>query len=136
MKAIVHHEEDRTKAILTSLMFHAALLALIFLYRFAAPETIEEVPPPIAIDLGGPLATARSGYADRGPLANPFAEPLGRPLRGSVHPRGVEKVEIEGAEDDKDPVEEHDAEQDREESGGEGEDRCEKATHARSFHGR
>lgn len=71
MKAIVHHEEDRTKAILTSLMFHAALLALIFLYRFAAPETIEEVPPPIAIDLGGGGDNAAAGEPDRGQGDNP-----------------------------------------------------------------
>ena len=71
MKAIVHREEDRTKAIITSLLFHAALLALIFLYRFAAPDVIEEDIPPIAIDLGGGGDDAAAGEPDRGQGDNP-----------------------------------------------------------------
>ncbi len=71
MKAIVHREEDRTKAIITSLIFHTALLALIFLYRFAAPDTVEDVPPPISIDLGGGGDNAAAGEPDRGQGSNP-----------------------------------------------------------------
>lgn len=65
MKAIVHREEDRTKAVIVSLIFHAAILAMLILYRFAAPDTTEDLPQPIVIELGGG-DDAAAGEPDRG----------------------------------------------------------------------
>jgi TonB family protein len=68
MKAIVHREEDRAKAMLLSLMLHLGLLALFMFYKFAAPEKSID-PPPILIEmssLGGGGTDAAEGEPDRG----------------------------------------------------------------------
>ncbi|GAB4494539.1 MAG: hypothetical protein OHK0019_21150 [Saprospiraceae bacterium] len=81
MKAIVHRDEDRVKAILTSLMLHIALLALFIFYKFAAPEKAIE-PPPVYInietsDWGGGGDDAAQGEPDRGMNSTPA--PAGDP---------------------------------------------------------
>lgn len=85
MKAIVHREEDRTKAWLTSLILHLGLLVLLMFYKFAMPEKAVE-PPPMFIELetsfGGGGTDAAKGEPDRGmnstsaPVAPPPEEPV------------------------------------------------------------
>ncbi|MCC6459065.1 MAG: TonB family protein [Saprospiraceae bacterium] len=65
MKAVIHQEEDRTKAILTTLLFHAGLLAILFFYRFHASEPITEAPA-IVLDWGGGGDNAAAGLPDEG----------------------------------------------------------------------
>lgn len=81
MKAIVHREEDRTKAVLTSVLLHLGLLALMIFYKFAAPEKAIE-PPPVFInietsDWGGGGDDAAQGEPDRGMNSTPA--PAGEP---------------------------------------------------------
>lgn len=81
MKAIVHRDEDRTKAVLTSLMLHVGLLAVLIFYKFAMPEKAVE-PPPVYInietsDWGGGGDDAAQGESDRG--MNSTSAPAGDP---------------------------------------------------------
>ena len=68
MKATLQKEENRTKASVASFLFHAALLAMLFFYRFSASE----LPPPITeieIDMGsfgGGGDDAAAGLPDEG----------------------------------------------------------------------
>lgn len=68
MKAIVNRDEDRTKAVLLSLMLHLGLLTLFMFYKFAMPA--KPLPPPdILIEmtsLGGGGTDAAKGEPDRG----------------------------------------------------------------------
>lgn len=85
MKAIVHREEDRTKAVLTSLLLHLGLLAVFMFYKFATPEKALD-PPPVFIEIestfGGGGTDAAKGEPDRGmnstsaPVAPVPEEPL------------------------------------------------------------
>ncbi|MCW5920837.1 MAG: hypothetical protein KIS77_00690 [Saprospiraceae bacterium] len=81
MKAIVHREEDRTKAILTSLLVHLGMLALLMFYKFSVPEKAIE-PPPVYINIdmsnwGGGGDNAAQGQPDRG--RNSTSAPAGDP---------------------------------------------------------
>lgn len=81
MKAIVHRDEDRTKAVLSSLMLHLGLLAILFFYKFAVPEKAIE-PPPTFINIettewGGGGDDAAQGEPDRG--MNSTSAPTGDP---------------------------------------------------------
>lgn len=81
MKAIVHRDEDRTKAVLTSLMLHLGLLAILIFYKFAMPEKAIE-PPPTYINIettewGGGGDDAAQGEPDRG--MNSTSAPEGDP---------------------------------------------------------
>ena len=55
---------------LSSLVFHAALLVLLFLYRFSASEPITEAPA-IVLDWGGGGDNAAAGEPDKGQGNNP-----------------------------------------------------------------
>lgn len=78
MKAIVHQEEDRTKAMLTSLILHVGLLAVLIFYTFDMPEKAEE-PPPVFVNIewGGGGDDAAQGEPDRG--MNSSSAPIGPP---------------------------------------------------------
>ena len=81
MKAIVHRDEDRTKAVLSSIMLHLGLLALLIFYKFAAPEKAIE-PPPTYINIettewGGGGDDAALGEPDQG--MNSTSAPAGDP---------------------------------------------------------
>ncbi|MEZ4939794.1 MAG: hypothetical protein R3D58_02935 [Saprospiraceae bacterium] len=65
MKAVAHNEEDRTKAILVSVILHAILLALLFFLQIAVKEQVLESPP-IAIEWGGGGDDAAAGQPDLG----------------------------------------------------------------------
>lgn len=59
-------EDNRTKAAIGSLLFHAALLMLLVFYTFAAPEAIDE-PTAIVLDFGGGGGdNAAAGEPDKG----------------------------------------------------------------------
>lgn len=69
MRAIANQanrEENRTKAAIGSLLFHAALLLALIFYTFAAPEPITETPA-IVLDFGGGGGdNAAAGEPDKG----------------------------------------------------------------------
>lgn len=75
MKAIVHSDEDRTKAVLMSVMLHLGFLAILMFYKFAAPEkAIEPLPTYINIetsDWGGGGDDAAQGEPDQGMNSTP-----------------------------------------------------------------
>lgn len=70
MKAIAHKEEDRTKAILISVILHAILLGLLFFLQTAVREQVLEAPP-IVIEWGGGGDDAAAGEPDRGQGSTP-----------------------------------------------------------------
>ena len=66
----VNQEENRTKAVLMSLLFHAALLAMLYFYRFHSSAPITEAPA-ILLDWGGGGDNAAAGLPDEGQGDNP-----------------------------------------------------------------
>lgn len=65
MKAAVSREEDRTKALVTSIILHAILLALLFFIHFNRESPLTEAPP-ILIEFGGGGDNAAAGLPDEG----------------------------------------------------------------------
>ncbi|MBK8556419.1 MAG: hypothetical protein IPL65_11915 [Lewinellaceae bacterium] len=65
MKAIAHKEEDRTKSVVISIVLHAILLALLFLWHVTVTEPILETQP-IVIEWGGGGSNAAEGLPDAG----------------------------------------------------------------------
>lgn len=65
MKAAVSREEDRTKALATSIILHAILLALLFFIHFNRESPLTEAPP-ILIEFGGGGDNAAAGQPDEG----------------------------------------------------------------------
>ena len=62
-------EENRPKALITSLIFHAVLVVILFLYRFEAQEAITEAPGilvPLNIEWGGGGDNVAAGLPDEG----------------------------------------------------------------------
>lgn len=66
----VNQEENRSKAVLMSLLFHAALLAMLYFYRFHSSAPITEAPA-ILLDWGGGGDNAAAGLPDEGQGDNP-----------------------------------------------------------------
>ena len=64
---------DRNRAFLSSVVFHALLLALLFFYRFSA-EIATPPPPPIEIQFGGGGDDAAAGAPDAGQGSDPVPE--------------------------------------------------------------
>lgn len=87
LAAAPQQEENRTKAILTSLLFHAGLLAILFFYRFQSSEPITEAPA-IVLDWGGGGDNAAAGEPDRGQGNDPA--PQGQQM---TDPSSTEPVE-------------------------------------------
>ena len=65
MQAIVNEQENRTKSFLISMVFHALLVLLMFLYTFSKKPESTEVPP-ITIEWGGGGDNAAAGEPDKG----------------------------------------------------------------------
>jgi outer membrane biosynthesis protein TonB len=84
MKAIVVQEQDRSRAAIISFVFHAGLLAILFFYRFSAPEPIAENLPAIMLDMGGGGDDAALGSPDEGQGDDPA--PQGDPEPASEEP--------------------------------------------------
>jgi TonB family protein len=83
MKAIVHRDEDRTRAVLTSFIIHVGLLALLIFYKFAMPEKAIE-PQATIIEIanwGGGGDDAAEGEPDRG--MNSTSAPVDQPADDS-----------------------------------------------------
>lgn len=91
MKAIVHRDEDRTKAVLISIMAHLGLMALLMFYTFADAEEEIYEPPPVFVNIewGGGGDDAAEGQRDRG--MNSTSAPVGEPASEEV----VEETPIE-----------------------------------------
>lgn len=70
-EATVQQTENRTTAVLLSFLFHAALLAVLILYRFHAGEPITEAPAIVVLDMGGGGDDAALGLPDEGQGDNP-----------------------------------------------------------------
>lgn len=98
MQAAVSKEEDRTKALITSIVVHAALLALLFLLHFNIESPPTEAPP-ILIEFGGGGDNAAAGLPDEGQGNDPA--PQGQQMED---PTVTEPVEEPAAEPAK-PVE-------------------------------
>jgi TonB family protein len=64
-KAVILQEQDRTKAIISTLLFHAALLTILFFYRFSSQAPITEAPA-IVLEWGGGGDDAAAGLPDEG----------------------------------------------------------------------
>lgn len=94
MKAVVNQEEDRTKAILTSLIFHAGLLAVLFFYRFHSSEPITEAPA-IVLEWGGGGDNAAAGLPDEGEGNNPA--PQGQQMEDPSSQEPAEEPTAEAA---------------------------------------
>lgn len=67
MKAatLADREENRPKALIASLIFHAGLLAILFFWRFNSPEPITEAPA-IMLEWGGGGDNVAAGLPDEG----------------------------------------------------------------------
>jgi outer membrane biosynthesis protein TonB len=65
MKAVVYEQENRTKSFLISLVFHALLVLLMFLYTFSKKSESVAIPP-ITIEWGGGGDNAAAGEPDKG----------------------------------------------------------------------
>ncbi|TNE59331.1 MAG: hypothetical protein EP344_08665 [Bacteroidetes bacterium] len=88
METVAHREEDRTKAILVSVILHAILLALLFFLHISVREEVLESPP-IVIEWGGGGENAAAGLPDVGQgdspadvgqqLDSPDPEPVSEP---------------------------------------------------------
>ncbi|MFZ4476873.1 MAG: TonB family protein [Saprospiraceae bacterium] len=65
MNAVVQQEQDRGKALLSTLLFHAGLIAILFFYRFSAAPPITEAPA-ILLEWGGGGDNAAAGLPDEG----------------------------------------------------------------------
>lgn len=92
MKAVINQEENRTKAILSSLLFHAALIAVLFFYRFHASEPITEAPA-IVLDWGGGGDNAAAGSPDEGQGNDPA--PQGQQMEDPSSQEPVEEPSSE-----------------------------------------
>ncbi len=70
MSVVISREEDRTRAVVVSFLFHAVLIAIIILWRFSASETPEEAPmivvPLEMSEWGGGGDNAAAGEPDKG----------------------------------------------------------------------
>lgn len=70
MRAVVSREEDRTRAIVVSFLFHATLLAIMIFWRFSASEIPVETPAIIVplemSEWGGGGDNAAAGEPDKG----------------------------------------------------------------------
>lgn len=77
MKVAAHNEEDRTKAILMSVLLHAILLALLFFLTTSVKSPVLESPP-ITIEWGGGGDNAAAGRPDEGQGNEPA--PVGQQL--------------------------------------------------------
>ena len=84
MKAVVVQEQDRSKAAIMSFVFHGALLALLFFYRFSAAPPIAENLPAIMLDMGGGGDDAALGMPDEGQGNDPA--PQGDPEPAAEEP--------------------------------------------------
>jgi TonB family protein len=115
MKAAVHQEENRSAAALGTFLFHAALLAVMFLYRFSHSEVPPEAQA-IVLNLGGGGDNAALGSPDEGdgndpappgqqlddpsstqPVDNPDpspAKPSSPPPAKTPPPATTDKVEV------------------------------------------
>ncbi|MEO6760635.1 MAG: energy transducer TonB [Saprospiraceae bacterium] len=70
MTATVKEEENRTKGVIVSLIFHAGLVLMMLMYTFTKkPEAVDV--PPITIDWGGGGDNAAAGLPDQGQGSNP-----------------------------------------------------------------
>ena len=95
MKAVINQEENRTKAIITSILFHAALLAVLILYRFHSSEPILEAPA-IVLDFGGGGGdNAAAGLPDEGQGDNPA--PQGQQMEDPASTEPAEEPSSEAA---------------------------------------
>jgi TonB family protein len=65
MKEAVNQQEERTKAAIGTLLFHAGLLCVLIFYTFSASEPITEAPA-IVLDWGGGGDNAAAGLPDEG----------------------------------------------------------------------
>lgn len=70
MRATAQNEEDRTKAVVISVILHAILLALLFFLQIAIKKPVLETPP-IVIDWGGGGSNAAAGTPDKGQGKSP-----------------------------------------------------------------
>ncbi|MBL7827748.1 MAG: energy transducer TonB [Saprospiraceae bacterium] len=65
MKAIANEQENRTTGFIISLMFHAAMVLIMFLYTFSKKTESAQVPP-ITLEWGGGGDDAAAGEPDKG----------------------------------------------------------------------
>jgi outer membrane biosynthesis protein TonB len=88
MKAAVQQDENRTKAAMGSLIFHGALLAILFFYTFSQPTPVTEAPA-IMLNWGGGGDNAAAGEPDRGQGNNPA--PQGQQMEDPNSSKPIEK---------------------------------------------
>lgn len=65
MKAVVNEQENRSKGLLATLIFHTLLLLAMFLYTFGKKDEVADVPP-ITLEWGGGGDNAAAGEPDKG----------------------------------------------------------------------
>lgn len=65
MKAVVNEQENRSKGMIATLIFHALLLLAMFLYTFGKKNEVADVPP-ITLEWGGGGDNAAAGEPDKG----------------------------------------------------------------------
>lgn len=65
MKAIVNEQENRSKGLIATLIFHSLLLLAMFLYTFSKKTEVADVPP-ITLEWGGGGDNAAAGEPDKG----------------------------------------------------------------------
>lgn len=94
MKAAVSREEDRTKALVTSIILHAILLALLFFIHFNRESPLTEAPP-IVIEFGGGGDDAATGLPDEGQGNDPA--PPGQQMEDPTVTEPVEEPSSEPA---------------------------------------
>lgn len=94
MKAAVSREEDRTKALVTSIILHAILLALLFFIHFNRESPLTEAPP-IVIEFGGGGDDAAAGLPDEGQGNDPA--PPGQQMEDPTVTEPVEEPSSEPA---------------------------------------
>ncbi|MFZ4632835.1 MAG: hypothetical protein ACOYNO_01375 [Saprospiraceae bacterium] len=90
MKAITHHNGDRARAWTISLLFHALLLLLLFLWRITIVDPPKEAPPIVLeLEWGGGGDDAALGEPDRGQGNDPA--PQGQQMETPAVEQPVEK---------------------------------------------
>lgn len=94
MKAALSREEDRTKALVTSIILHAILLALLFFIHFNRESPLTEAPP-ILIEFGGGGDNAAAGLPDEGQGNDPA--PPGQQMEDPTVTEPVEEPSSEPA---------------------------------------